>query len=118
MNHLSSLGVMHNKYVLNMERNMDSLMKLDGNGSTISPNRKETSIYDKCCEEKSFSNTIQYIHSDHIPHDTKEALELNQESSNDYGKKTIWIKIQQLMDHDSFHDKGLIKQMPSDYPKI
>ena len=45
----------------------------------------------------------------HIPHDSKEALELNQENSNDCWKKAIRLEIHELMDCDIFHDNGLIK---------
>ena len=54
----------------------------------------------------------------HIPHDTKEALELDQQDGNDYWRKTIRLKIQQLMDFDTLQDKDPIKQNPSDYQKI
>ena len=51
----------------------------------------------------------------HIPHDTKEALTPD---NNHNWKKAIKLEIQQLVDYDTFFDKGLRNQMPSDYTKI
>ena len=79
---------------------------------------KETSMYDNGAKKKSFHNTVQYMYGVCIPCDMKEALELDEGNCNDNWKKAIRLKIQQLIDHDTFHDKGLIKQMPSDYTKI
>ena len=38
-------------------------------------------------KKKSFCNTLQYIYGVHIPHDTKEALELDEENDSDNWKK-------------------------------
>ena len=54
----------------------------------------------------------------HIPHDTKEALRLDEENGNDNLKKVIRLQIQQLMDYDIFFDKDLRNQMPNNYTKI
>ena len=38
-------------------------------------------------KKKSFHSTVQYLCGVHIPHDAKEALELDQENGNDYLEK-------------------------------
>ena len=76
---------------------------------------KETSMYAKM---KSFCNTVQYMYGVHIPCDTKGGLKLDEENSNDNWKKAVRLDIQQLMDYDTFLDKGLRNQMPSNYTKI
>ena len=38
-------------------------------------------------------NSVQYMYGVCIPHDTKEALELDQENGNDHWKKAIRFKI-------------------------
>ena len=55
---------------------------------------------------KSFHNTVQYMCGVHIPCDIKEALKLDEENGNDNWKKMITLEIQQLMDYDTFIDKG------------
>ena len=69
-------------------------------------------------KKKSCCNNVQYIYSICILNNTKEALELFQENGNEYWKKAIMLKIQQLVDINTFQDKGFIKQMPSNYTKI
>ena len=54
----------------------------------------------------------------HIPHDTKEDLRLDEENGDDNWKRAIRLEIQQLMDYDTFIDKGLRNQMPNNYTKI
>ena len=63
---------------------------------------------------KSFHNIVQYIYGVHFPHDTKEALKLDEENGNTNWKKAIRLEIQQLMDYDTFVNKGLRNQMPND----
>ena len=67
---------------------------------------------------KSFHNNVQYMYGVHIPHDSKEALQLDEENGNDNWKKAIRLKIQQLMDYDTFIDEGLRTQIPIDYTKL
>ena len=58
---------------------------------------------------KSFCNTVQYMYGVHIPHDTNEALKLDEENGtpNDNWKKAKRLEIQQLVDYNMFLDKGL-----------
>ena len=67
---------------------------------------------------KSFHNTVQYMYGVHIPCDTKEALKLDEENRNDNWKKAIRLVIQQLMDYNTFIDKGLREHMSNDYTLI
>ena len=67
---------------------------------------------------KSIHNTVQYMHGVHIPCDTKEALKLDDENHNDNWKKAVRLDIQQLMDYDTFVNKGLRNQIPKNYTKI
>ena len=45
-------------------------------------------------------------------------MELDQENGNNSWKKVIRLEIQQLLDYNTFHAKGLTRQMASDYTKI
>ena len=76
------------------------------NSFTISPNQKRNFTYNKCHREEIFCNSLQYMYGVHIPHDTKQALELDEENGNDILKKAINLKVQQLVDYDTFHDEG------------
>ena len=67
---------------------------------------------------KSVHNSLQYMYGVHIPCDSKEALKLDGENSNNNWKKVIRHEIQQLMDYDTFIDKGLIKQKSNNYTGI
>ena len=67
---------------------------------------------------KSFHNTVQYTYGVCIPCDTNKALKLDEENGNDNWKNAISLEIQQLMDYDTFIDKGIRKQMPNDCTKI
>ena len=44
--------------------------------------------------------------------------QLDEENSTDNWKKVKRLEIQQLMDHNTFLDKGLRNQMPSDHTKV
>ena len=66
---------------------------------------------------KSFHKTVQYMCSVCVLSELKETL-FGEENGNDICKKAIRLKIQQLIDYDTFHDKGLRKQMPRNYTKI
>ena len=48
---------------------------------------KETSTYDKCHQNEFFHNTVQYMYGIHIPHDTTEALKLDEEMGMIIGRK-------------------------------
>ena len=68
---------------------------------------------------KSFCNTVQYMYGAHIPHDTKEALKLDEENRNDNWNKLVRLEIQQLMDYNTFINNDLrTNQIPNDYTKI
>ena len=55
---------------------------------------------------KSFHSNVQYMYDFCIPCDTKEAHKLDEENSNDNGRKVIQLEIQQLMDYNAFIDIG------------
>ena len=57
-------------------------------------------------KKTSFHNIVEYTYGVCIPCDTKEALELDEENGNDNWKKAIRHGNEQLMDYDTFHDKG------------
>ena len=42
----------------------------------------------------------------HIPCDSREAPKLDEENGSHNWKKAIRLKIEQLMDYDTFNDKG------------
>ena len=81
-------------------------MNPDGNGFThIAELKNKLRCMINTAKKKSFHNTVQYMYGAHIPHDTNEALELDEENGNDNWKKDIRLKIHKLMDYDTFHDK-------------
>ena len=78
----------------------------------IAKSKKKLQCMINAMKVESFHNTVQYLYDLHIPFDTKEALTLDEENS-----KVIRCEIQQLMDYNTFIDKGLRKQMLNDYTK-
>ena len=62
--------------------------------------------------------TVQYMYVVCIPCDTKEALKLDEENSNNNWKKATKLEIKQLMDYDTFINKDLRNQIPNNYTEI
>ena len=58
------------------------------------------------------------MHDVHIPHDTKDALKLDEENSNDNWKKVIRVEIQQLKWITIHVLIKALEKMPSDYTKV
>ena len=82
-------------------------MNLDENVSLYRQIKKKLQHMINAAKLKSSCNTEQYMYGVCIPHDTKEALKLDEENGNDNWKKAIRLEIQQVIDYTTFVNKGL-----------